>query len=114
MEILSSSGLIASYSGEPDKVGKSIVDVLGGEGKEIVQLLASDTRKVREQDDTIRAVYPVKPIAEAKPWGVVIKLPKDVLLADSVKLQGVLHDAQARGTLQALLVAPQPACWVCC
>lgn len=104
MEILSSSGLIASYSGEPDKVGKSIVDVLGGEGKEIVQLLASDTHKVREQDDTIRAVYPVKPIAEAKPWGVVIKLPKDVLLADSVKLQGVLDDAQARGTLQALLV----------
>jgi methyl-accepting chemotaxis protein len=104
MEILSGSGLIASYSGEPDKVGKSIVDVLGGEGKEIVQLLASDTRKVREQDDTIRAVYPVKPIAEAKPWGVVIKLPKDVLLADSVKLQGVLDDAQARGTLQALLV----------
>ncbi|NMX91335.1 MULTISPECIES: methyl-accepting chemotaxis protein [unclassified Pseudomonas] len=104
MEILSSSGLIASYSGEPDKVGKSIVDVLGGEGKEIVQLLASDTRKVREQDDTIRAVYPVKPIADAKPWGVVIKLPKHVLLADSVKLQAVLDDAQARGTLQALLV----------
>ncbi len=104
MEILSSSGLIASYSGEPDKVGKSIVDVLGAEGKEIVQLLTSDTRKVREQDDTIRAVYPVKPIAEAKPWGVVIKLPKSVLLADSVKLQGVLDDAQARGTLQALLV----------
>ena len=31
-------------------------------------------------------------------------LPKDVLLADSVKLQGVLDDAQARGTLHALLV----------
>ncbi len=104
MEILSSSGLIAGYSGEPDKVGKSIVDMLGGEGKEIVQLLASETRKVREQDDTIRAVYPLKPIASAKPWGVLIKLPKDVLLADSVKLQGVLDDAQARGTLQALLV----------
>ncbi|MBJ2290203.1 methyl-accepting chemotaxis protein [Pseudomonas sp. MF5691] len=104
MEILSSSGLIAGYSGEPDKVGKSIVDMLGGEGKEIVQLLASETRKVREQDDTIRAVYPLKPIAGAKPWGVLIKLPKDVLLADSVKLQGVLDDAQARGTLQALLV----------
>ncbi|AIG02637.1 putative methyl-accepting chemotaxis protein [Pseudomonas fluorescens] len=104
MEVLSGSGLIASYSGEPDKVGKNIVDVLGGEGKEIVQLLASDTRKVREQDDTIRAVYPVKPIAGAKPWGVVIKLPKDVMLADSVKLQGVLDDAQTRGTLQALLV----------
>ncbi|MUF02912.1 HAMP domain-containing protein [Pseudomonas sp. CCM 7893] len=104
MEVLSGNGLIASYSGQPEMVGKNLVDTLGSEGKEIVQLLASDTRKVREQDDTIRAVYPVKPIADAKSWGVVIKLPKQVLLADSVKLQGVLDEAQASGTLKALLV----------
>ncbi len=104
MEVLSGNGLIASYSGQPEMVGKNLVDTLGSEGKEIVQLLASDTRKVREQDDTIRAVYPVKPIADAKSWGVVIKLPKQVLLADSVKLQGVLDQAQASGTLKALLV----------
>ncbi|MBT2374214.1 methyl-accepting chemotaxis protein [Pseudomonas fluorescens] len=104
MEILSGTGLIASYSGQPEMIGKNLVDTLGSEGKEIVQLLASDTHKVREQDDTIRAVYPVKPIAEAKPWGVVIKLPKQVLLADAVKLQGVLDQAQASGTLKALLV----------
>ncbi|CAM2817238.1 methyl-accepting chemotaxis sensory transducer with Cache sensor [Pseudomonas gessardii] len=104
MEVLSGSGLIASYSGEPDKVGKRIVDVLGDEGKELVQLMASDTRMVREQDDTIRAVYPVKPIADAKPWGVVIKLPKQVFLADALKLQTVLDAARDRGTFQALLV----------
>jgi len=104
MEILSGTGLIASYSGEPEMVGKNLIDTLGSEGKEIVQLLASDAPKVREQDDTIRAVYPVKPIADAKSWGVVIKLPKQVLLADSVKLQVVLDQAQASGTLKALLV----------
>ncbi|QJI30686.1 methyl-accepting chemotaxis protein [Pseudomonas sp. ADAK18] len=104
MEILSGTGLIASYSGQPEMVGKNLVDTLGSEGREIVQLLASDTHKVREQDDMIRAVYPVKPIADAKSWGVVIKLPKQVLLADSVKLQGVLDQAQASGTLKALLV----------
>ncbi|WPN26789.1 methyl-accepting chemotaxis protein [Pseudomonas marginalis] len=105
LEILSSSGLIAAYSGEPAKVGKNLIDTLGTEGKEIVQLLASDNRMIREQDGTIRAVYPVKPIAEAKSWGVVIKLPKAVMLADNVKLQGVLDEAQAAGTLKALLVA---------
>jgi len=104
LEILSSTGLIAAYSGEPDKVGKNLIDTLGAEGKEIVQLLASDNRMIREQGDTIRAVYPVKPLADAKPWGVVIKLPKSVMLADNVKLQAVLDDAQASGTLKALLV----------
>ncbi|MBD9459481.1 methyl-accepting chemotaxis protein [Pseudomonas sp. PDM05] len=105
LEILSSTGLIAAYSGEPAKVGKNLVDTLGAEGKEIVQLLASDKPMIREQADTIRAVYPVKPVADAKAWGVVIKLPKAVMLADSVKLQGVLDNAQAAGTLKALLVA---------
>ncbi|UUN87739.1 methyl-accepting chemotaxis protein [Pseudomonas extremorientalis] len=105
LEILSSTGLIAAYSGEPAKVGKNLIDTLGAEGKEIVQLLASDNRMIREQDDTIRAVYPVKPIADAKSWGVVIKLPKAVMLADNVKLQRVLDDAQSAGTLKALLVA---------
>jgi len=104
LEIISSNGLIAAYSGEPAKVGKNLVDTLGAEGKEIVQLLASGSYVNREQGDTIRAVYPVKPIADAKAWGVVIKLPKHVMLADSTKLQGVLDAAQASGTLKALLV----------
>ncbi|MGO3973341.1 methyl-accepting chemotaxis protein [Pseudomonas sp. Qb1D1] len=104
LEIISSNGLIAAYSGEPAKVGKNLVDTLGVEGKEIVQLLASGSYVNREQGDTIRAVYPVKPIADAKAWGVVIKLPKHVMLADSTKLQGVLDAAQASGTLKALLV----------
>ncbi len=109
LEILSSTGLIAAYSGEPAKVGKNLIDTLGAEGKEIVQLLASDSRMIREQGDTIRAVYPVKPISDAKSWGVVIKLPKAVMLADNVKLQAVLDDAQAAGMLKALLVAAAAA-----
>jgi methyl-accepting chemotaxis protein len=104
LEILSSSGLIAAYSGEPARVGKNLIDTLGEEGKEIVQLLASDSRMIREQGDTIRAVYPVKPLPDAKPWGVVIKLPRSVMLADNVKLQAVLDEAQASGTIKALLV----------
>ncbi|WP_455885171.1 methyl-accepting chemotaxis protein [Pseudomonas spelaei] len=109
LEILSSTGLIAAYSGEPAKVGENLADTLGAESKEIVQLLAGDTRMIRTQDDTIRAVYPVKPIAEAKSWGVVIELPKAVMLADNVKLHAMLDDAQAAGTLKTLLVAAAAA-----
>ncbi|WP_073522872.1 methyl-accepting chemotaxis protein [Pseudomonas fluorescens] len=105
LEIVSSTGLIAAYSGEPAKVGKNLIDSIGAEGKEIVQLLANDRPVIREQDDTIRAVYPLKPIAGARSWGVLIKLPKAVMLADNEKLQAVLDEAQATGTLKALLVA---------
>ncbi len=89
----------------PSKVGKSIGDTLGADGKDILQLLSGGAPKILEQGDLIRAVYPVSPIADSKAWAVVIDLPKQVLLADSVKLQAVLDDAQQSGTIKAVLVA---------
>ncbi len=105
MLIVSGTGVLAAYSVDAGKVGKSIGDTLGAEGKDIQQSLAGDAPKILQQGDLIRAVYPVSPIADAKPWGVVIDLPKQVLLADSVKLKAVLDDAQQSGTLKAILVA---------
>ncbi|MNF42450.1 Methyl-accepting chemotaxis protein PctC [compost metagenome] len=105
MLIVSGTGVLAAYSVDAGKVGKNIGDTLGGDGKDILQLLASGAPKILQQGDLIRAVYPVSPIADAKAWAVVIDLPKQVLLADSVKLQAVLDDAQQSGTLKALSVA---------
>ncbi|MCU7248375.1 methyl-accepting chemotaxis protein [Pseudomonas koreensis] len=105
MLIVSGSGVLGAYSNDASKVGKSIGETLGAEGKDILQLLGAGAPKILEQGDLIRAVYPVNPIADSKAWAVVIDLPKQVLLADSVKLQAVLDDAQRTGTLTALLVA---------
>ncbi|NUU34975.1 methyl-accepting chemotaxis protein [Pseudomonas sp. C2B4] len=105
MLIVSGTGVMAAYSVDQTKVGKSIGDTLGADGKDILQLLANGAPKILEQGDLIRAVYPVSPIADAKAWAVVIDLPKQVLLADSVKLQAVLDDAQQSGTIQAVGVA---------
>ena len=105
LQIVSSNGLIAAYSGEPSKVGKNLMATNSEQGKEIVQLIASGGYVNRERGDIISAVYPVKPIAGAKDWGVVIELPKHEMLADSRQLQAVLDTAQASGTLKALVVA---------
>jgi len=105
MLIVSGTGVLAGFSVDASKVGKSIGDTLGADGKEVLQLLNAGTPKILEQGELIRAVYPVSPIADSKAWGIVIDLPKQVLLADSVKLQTVLDDAQQRGTIKAVLVA---------
>ncbi|VVN04878.1 Methyl-accepting chemotaxis protein McpU [Pseudomonas fluorescens] len=105
MLIVSGTGVLAAYSVDAGKVGKSIGDTLGADGKDILQLLGSGAPKILQQGDLIRAVYPVSPIADAKAWAVVIDLPKQVLLADSVKLQAVLDDAQQSGTIKAVSVA---------
>ncbi|EUB86279.1 methyl-accepting chemotaxis sensory transducer with Cache sensor [Pseudomonas sp. GM30] len=105
MLIVSGSGVLAADSSDATKVGKKISDTLGSDGKDLLQLVSSGTPKILEQGDLIRAVYPVDPIGNSRAWGVVIDLPKQVLLADSVKLQAVLDDAQETGVLTALAVA---------
>lgn len=105
MLIVSGTGVMAAYSVDATKVGKRIGDTLGADGKDILQFLGSGAPKILQQGDLIRAVYPVSPIADAKAWAVVIDLPRQVLLADSVKLQAVLDDAQQSGTIKALSVA---------
>ncbi|XOV41607.1 methyl-accepting chemotaxis protein [Pseudomonas sp. App30] len=102
--IASTAGALAANSGDASLLGKKIDQVLGADGSEIMRLIASDQPKVLKQGDTIRAVYPAAPITGGTPWGVVIDLPEKVLLADSVKLQGVLDAAQTRGTITAILV----------
>ncbi|KAF2390595.1 Methyl-accepting chemotaxis protein McpU [Pseudomonas frederiksbergensis] len=105
MLIVSGSGVLAGYSADAGKVGKNIGETLGADGKEVLQLLGNGAPKIIEQGDLIRAVFPVSPIPDSKAWGVVIDLPKQVLLADSVKLQAVVDDAQQSGTIKALMVA---------
>ncbi|QBX42991.1 MULTISPECIES: methyl-accepting chemotaxis protein [Pseudomonas] len=105
MLIVSGSGVLAADSSDATKVGKKISDTLGADGKDLLQLVSSGTPKILEQGELIRAVYPVDPIGNSRAWGVVIDLPKQVLLADSVKLQAVLDDAQKTGVITALLVA---------
>ena len=105
MLIVSGSGVLAADSADAARVGKKISDTLGADGKDVLQLLGTGTPKILEQGDLIRAVYPVDPIGNSRAWGVVIDLPKQVLLADSVKLQTVLDEAQETGVLTALAVA---------
>jgi len=105
MLIVSGSGVLAADSSDATRVGKKISDTLGADGKDLLQLVSSGTPKILEQGELIRSVYPVDPIGNSRAWGVVIDLPKQVLLADSVKLQAVLDDAQETGVLTALAVA---------
>ena len=105
MLIVSGSGVLAGYSTDASQLGKNIVQTLGNDGKEVLQLLSGSTPKVLKQGELIRAVYPVNPVPDTKAWAVVIDLPQRVLLADSEKLLTVLDDARNSGTLKTLVVA---------
>ncbi|MCY1395859.1 Methyl-accepting chemotaxis protein McpU [compost metagenome] len=105
MLIASSTGLLAANSDDASTIGKNLTQVLGDAAKALQQALDDGTAQVFKQGEVIRAVYPVTPVPGARSWGVIIDLPEQVLLADAVKLQGILDAAQTSGTLKALLIA---------
>ncbi|QPG65464.1 methyl-accepting chemotaxis protein [Pseudomonas sp. BIGb0427] len=99
--IVAPSGLLAANSDDAGKVGKAIDQ----DGQQALQKLAGNQPLILEQGDTIRAVNPVQPIADSKPWGILIDLPKQVLLADAISLQATLEEARTSGTLKVVLFA---------
>ncbi|MBS7599620.1 methyl-accepting chemotaxis protein [Pseudomonas sp. RC2C2] len=99
--IVAPSGLLAANSNDAGKVGKPIDQ----DGQQALQKLAANQPLILEQGQTIRAVNPVQPIADSKPWGILIDLPKQVLLADATSLQATLEDARTSGTVKVLLFA---------
>ncbi|CAH0143569.1 Methyl-accepting chemotaxis protein McpU [Pseudomonas sp. Bi70] len=103
--IVSPSGTLAAYSTDDNQIGKNIDEAQGEDGKAILAAVSNQARSVLELGEFIYAVYPVSPVANAKPWAVSIGLPEKVLLADAVKLQGLLDQAQTSGTVKALAVA---------
>ncbi|WP_061242305.1 methyl-accepting chemotaxis protein [Ectopseudomonas composti] len=103
--IVSPSGTLAAYSTDDSQIGKNISETQGDEGRKILAAVGNGSHSILSQGDFIYAVYPVSPIANAKPWGVSIGLPEKVLLADAVKLQNLLDQAQTSGTVKALAVA---------
>jgi len=103
--IVSPSGTLAAYSTDDRQIGKHIGETRGDEGSKILAALGNPTPSVFSQGDFIHAVYPVSPLANGKPWAVAIGLPEQVLLADAVKLQNLLDQAQTRGTAKVLAVA---------
>jgi len=105
MLIVSDSGVLAAYSKDAGQIGKHISVPLGDESKAVLSALQLKKPVVLTQDEVIRAVYPIAPIPGAAAWGVVIDLPRQILLADSVELQTLLDQTQTRDTLMSLLVA---------
>ncbi len=103
--IVSPSGTLAAYSTDDGQIGKNIGEAQGDEGKKILAAVGNQASSVLSQGNFIYAIHPVSPIADARHWGVSIGLPEEVLLADAVKLQNLLDQAQTSGTFKALAVA---------
>ena len=100
--IISYAGLIVADSEHSDLIGKALNTVVGD--KNASEILADiKAGKLHAWDDqasgTINAIAPIALGRTGKPWSVMVKVPKNVVLAQAQQLD---QDIQQRGTTNTL------------
>ncbi len=91
--ILSDMGLVAADSEAPDLIGKSIDNVLK-EGKQEALATIHDGKArtiINDQTGNVNVFYPIKLGSTGKPWSVLVKVRKDVILAEAHALNTALE-----------------------
>lgn len=105
ISIISPSGTYAASGRFPGALGRPIRDLLGADGDKVMQAIHSGRPTVIEFAGEVHAIYPVKPIAEVVPWGVIVDLPREVLLADALALGQQLQASQRAALWFSVAVA---------
>ncbi len=96
--ILSPAGLFAGNSRDPGLLGKNLVKADPQHAGELLQLLAAGKSRLFNENDDLKVLQPLQPIPGAKPWGVLLEVPKSALLGPALALERQLDDMRREGT----------------
>ncbi|MBM7061756.1 methyl-accepting chemotaxis protein [Pseudomonas sp. UL073] len=104
VSILSAKGLLAGNSRDAKLLGKSTSNAFGEQSAELLQLAAQGQAKVLHHDALLRVLEPLQPIPDAKPWSVLLEVPRQQLLGPAQQLESQLDSRRLSDSLVALAV----------
>ncbi|HFH3420991.1 TPA: methyl-accepting chemotaxis protein [Pseudomonas aeruginosa] len=96
--ILSPAGLFAGNSRDAGLLGKNLAKADPQHAGELLQLLAAGKSRLFNENDDLKVLQPLQPIPGAKPWGVLLEVPKSTLLGPALALERQLDDMRREGT----------------
>ncbi|TQG35104.1 methyl-accepting chemotaxis protein [Pseudomonas aeruginosa] len=96
--ILSPAGLFAGNSRDAGLLGKNLAKADPQHAGELLQLLAAGKSQLFNENDDLKVLQPLQPIPGAKPWGVLLEVPKSALLGPALALERQLDDMRREGT----------------
>ncbi|MBV5546766.1 methyl-accepting chemotaxis protein [Pseudomonas aeruginosa] len=96
--ILSPAGLFAGNSRDAGLLGKNLAKADPQHAGELLQLLAAGKSRLFNENDDLKVLQPLQPIPGAKPWGVLLEVPKSALLGPTLALERQLDDMRREGT----------------
>ncbi|WGK88473.1 methyl-accepting chemotaxis protein [Pseudomonas migulae] len=98
ISIVSPRGVISANSQDVSRLGQPLDNV------EVMDTLRQGQPKVFVDQQQIKVLEPLAPIAGAAPWGVLVGVPQNVLLAPVTTLQQELDAQAVRSTALELLL----------
>ncbi|MDO4234172.1 hypothetical protein [Pseudomonas sp.] len=98
ISILSPTGLIAGNSASPMKLGNQLQQVLPDNAREILVALTQAKPLSLLDNQRITVLEPLETAAGSKPWGVLLSVPQNVLLAPVYAMQDALDAARLRSS----------------
>ncbi|MBB2496344.1 methyl-accepting chemotaxis protein [Aquipseudomonas ullengensis] len=105
VSIISAAGLLAGNSRDASLLGKPAIQAYPEHSSELVSLVGSGTSQFLEHDSMLRVLEPLLPIPNAKPWAVLLEVPKKTLLGPALKLEQQLDEQRTGDTLFSLVLA---------
>ncbi len=96
--ILSPAGLFAGNSRDAGLLGKNLAKADPQHAGELLQLLAAGKSRLFNENDDLKVLQPLQPIPGAKPWGVLLEVPKSAPLGPALALERQLDDMRREGT----------------
>jgi methyl-accepting chemotaxis protein len=103
VSIVSPHGVISAYSQDVSRLGQPINTVMP-DGAEVMDALRQGQPKVFVDQQQIKLLEPLAPIAGAAPWGVLVGVPHSMLLAPVTALQQQLDAQGVKSTALELLL----------
>ncbi|MNZ45693.1 Methyl-accepting chemotaxis protein PctC [compost metagenome] len=104
ISIISPSGVIAAHSQDAKRLGQRLSQVLGSEADGVLGALRQKQAKVFVDQQQINVLEPLAPITDAAPWGILVGVPQNILLAPAERLQQELDRQREQATTLELLL----------
>jgi len=104
VSFISPDGVIAANSKHEESLGKSLQATDIASGTQILSAAKKGTESIFETTDAMIAVAPFQAVEGNTPWAVIVKAPKEIVLAPARKLESDLGLAKAASMKMQLAV----------
>lgn len=102
ISIVSPLGFFAARSGDASFLGKPLSTSFGPQSDELIRLTATGQSQMQHQGPMLQVLEPLIPIPGAKPWGILLEVPEEILTAPARKLEAELESRRSSDSRMAL------------